>query len=210
MKTSITLSFLVIMLQSVFSQDTNRTKYENDSTLNKSVDTSHSIYDKEKILESLRKVYGSKKKDSSSVMLHDTGSTKIYLLKNKHYGRWKIGDMAVESGCGIGFSLLGALVGGAVGSLFHSPGDKSSDEGTKTVVYFSMAFGHAIGSALGVNFGGKQRSVKGSKILSFIGSVVGEVPSLLLFINNRNIYTGAFLAIIPSVIATIGYNLLTE
>ena len=195
-----------------FSQDSTGINNAGDSTSNISADSGFGIQDRMMILESLKKQFGKGNKDSASATVEQIKLDSNLKINKVSYGLWRPGDMVVESACGAGFGLLGAVVGAMFGSFFHTAGDtsKEGNDITLNAVYIGMGIGHAIGSSLGVNFGGKISGVKGSKILSFIGGATGEVLSLYLYVNRRNFLTGTLLAILPSVMATLMYNLIKE
>jgi uncharacterized membrane protein YraQ (UPF0718 family) len=209
MKTILLMLFIAVSVQPILSQGTSKLNISNDSTFTNQKDSTYNVFEKNKIMESLRKKYNNSK---DTVFKQNTRETDDNLYVEKEKSRWRLGDMGIEASCGIGGSLLGALIGGMVGSWFHTVGDtsKSGSDITYTAVMIGLGIGHTIGNGFGVIAGGEWRDVRGSALLALVGGVAVEIPALIMYKNKRTVFTALFLAIVPSIVSTIGYNLMDK
>ena len=201
--------FFAVSIQTILSQDTTSSNNSNDSVITAKNEGSYKITDRSKIFNSLNKKYSRTDFNFLDDKLSMRNTKLNTGLFEKKYRRWKILDMGIETGCGILFGLGGAFAGGAIGSLFHAHGDTSNADSklTYTAVMIGLSIGHIIGTVPGVVYGGLSRKVEGSVLWALVGGVGAEVPALIMFIKKRTVFSILFLAIVPSVVSTIGFNI---
>ena len=130
-------------------------------------------------------------------------------MKNEYKLRWRAKDMLNEYLMGTGIGVVGGLLGGALGSIAHIPGDtsKSGSNTSRKIVLITMSIGHIIGTPLGINNSGKNRDVQGEPFLAALGTILMDVTGMILA-NNDNKWLGlGTIVFISPLISTILYNL---